>query len=165
MNHLTLSHELGQKMLAEMIYFATIKHHGQFDQGGNPYILHPAAVARMLADDGYDFEIQCMAWGHDLKEDCDVTDDEFRAHGQSERVIIGINALSKLEDDSIEDYERRVLSVTDAIVVKRKDLLHNSDLRRLKGKIREKDILRQARYMQLYERLTIELKHRGVFCR
>jgi hypothetical protein len=96
-----------------------------------------------------DEELQCMAIGHDLKEDCGVTDEELRFHGQSERVIAGINALTNVNGETDEEKIQRICSNTDAMRVKLCDLRHNMDPRRLKG-VTDKDIKRMVNYSKLY---------------
>lgn len=36
------------ELLSKAIHLATNAHHGQFDKGGNPYILHPLTVLDLL---------------------------------------------------------------------------------------------------------------------
>lgn len=119
-----------KKMLNDMLVLATTKHAGQYDRGGNPYILHPLTVMQYL--ETTDEELQCIAVAHDLVEDTDVTLDELREMGFSERVIAGIAALTKVDGESYDDYKIRVKANPDAIKVKMQDLRHNSDIRRLK---------------------------------
>lgn len=53
---------------------ATIAHKGQRRKYTNePYIVHPAAVAKTLELVGCDEETIAAAWLHDVVEDCDVT--------------------------------------------------------------------------------------------
>ena len=39
------------EMLSKAILIATNAHHGQFDRGGNPYILHPLKILHYLKTD------------------------------------------------------------------------------------------------------------------
>lgn len=143
------------EMLTRMLILATQRHAGQYDKGGLPYILHPLKVMYYLKSD--DEELQCIALGHDLKEDCGVTDEELRFHGQSERVIEGIVKLTNVSGETETNKLERICSNVDAMRVKLCDLRHNSDIRRLKG-VRPKDIERIVDYHNLYlyikERLT-----------
>lgn len=145
-----LMYRKGQ-MLSKMISLATERHAGQFDKGGRPYILHPLTVMHRLRTD--DEELQCIAVGHDLIEDTEMTADELREIGFSQRVVAGISALTRCRDYAYADYRAVVKSNPDAIRVKIEDLRHNSDIRRLKG-VTEKDIARMVRYHEFY----LELK-------
>lgn len=144
------------EMLSKMLVIATNAHAGQFDRGGNAYILHPLKVMHYLKSD--DEELQCIAVGHDLFEDTSVTVSELRSHGFSQRVVDGMLALSKMPGQSYEEYKQVVFASKDAMLVKRADLRHNTDIRRLKG-VSEKDIVRMAKYHQFY--LEIEQKLQG----
>lgn len=139
------------EMLNKMLVLATNRHAGQFDKGGNPYILHPLKVMYYLKSD--DEELQCIALAHDLVEDTDTTFTELRELGFSERVIAGIDAVTKRRGETYEEYKARVKANPDAVDVKMCDLRHNSDIRRLKG-VTEKDIARAAKYHAFY----LELK-------
>lgn len=142
------------EMLGKMLVIATNAHAGQFDKGGNPYILHPLKVMHYLKTE--DEELQCIAVGHDLIEDTKVTYKDLRDAGISERVLRAIKCLTKQRDQTYEEYRKAVLSNIDACRVKLCDLRHNSDLRRLKG-ISEKDIERLAKYSVFYHELQLAI--------
>ena len=135
------------EMRDNMLKSAVIAHHGHFDKGGNPYILHPLKVMHYLKSD--DEELMCMALGHDVIEDTDVTYQDLRDAGISERVIKGLQCLTKQRGQTYEEYKTGVFSSYDAMRVKMADLRHNTDIRRLKG-VTEKDIARIAKYQTFY---------------
>lgn len=139
-----------KRMLSTMIRIATVAHDGQFDKAGEPYILHPLKVMHYLKTD--DEELQCIAVGHDLFEDTDVTAKYLRIHGISERIIYGITCLTKIKGQTYSTYKDRVKFNKDAILVKMAELRHNSDLRRLQG-ICAEDMERANRYMEFYKEL------------
>lgn len=140
------------EMLAQMLHIATSAHHGQFDKGGSPYILHPLKVMHYVKSD--DEELMCIALGHDVIEDTSVTYEDLRNAHISERVIQGIAALTKLPGQTYAEYKVQVKSNADAVKVKMADLRHNTDIRRLKG-ITEKDIGRMAKYHEFYLELLV----------
>jgi (p)ppGpp synthase/HD superfamily hydrolase len=142
------------EMLDKMLVIVTNAHHGQFDKGGTPYILHPLKVMHYLKSD--DEELQCMALGHDVVEDTKVTYKDLRDAGISERVIEGIRALTKVPGETLDEYKARVFANKDAMMVKRADLRHNSDIRRLKG-VTHKDLERMAKYHLFYLEIGAEL--------
>ena len=135
------------KLLGAMLVIATNAHAGQYDRGGKPYILHPLKVMHYLKID--DEELQCMALGHDLIEDTAVTYKELREAGMTERIITGIDALTKQPGQTYDEYKLRVFGNVDAMRVKLCDLRHNTDIRRLKG-VSDKDIERMAKYQRFY---------------
>jgi GTP diphosphokinase / guanosine-3',5'-bis(diphosphate) 3'-diphosphatase len=144
------------ELLSRMLHIATNAHHGQFDRGGQPYILHVLKVMHYLKSD--DEELNCIALGHDVIEDTKTTYAELREAGMTDRVIEGIRALTKLPGQTLEEYKAGVLDNPDTMRVKLCDLRHNSDIRRLKG-ITEKDIARMKKYHEFYLEITQKLEH------
>lgn len=142
------------QMLDKMLVIVTNAHAGQFDKGGNPYILHPLKVMHYLKTD--DEELMCIALGHDVIEDTSVTYKDLRDAGISERVIEGIRCLTKQPGQTYDEYKESVFSNKDAMLVKRCDLRHNTDIRRLKG-VSEKDIARMAKYQMFYLEIQAKL--------
>lgn len=151
-----------EEMLSYMLVLATNSHSNQTDKAGMPYILHPITVMKYL--NTTDIELMCIALGHDLLEDTDVTVDSLRNSGISERIIKGIILLTKWPDQSYEEYKEAVFSSRDAMLVKRADITHNTDLTRIPGCITNEkintrmkkylDFLRQIDYKLSYERIS-----------
>lgn len=146
------------ELLNKMLVLATNAHAGQYDKGGKPYILHPLKVMHYLKSE--DEELQCIALGHDVIEDTKVTYSELRELGITERIIEGIQALTKLPGETYDEYKERVFANTDAMRVKMADLRHNTDIRRLKG-VTEKDIARVAKYHMFYLEIRAKLENQG----
>lgn len=151
MSNLVLPAAKKGELLNKMLVLATNAHAGQYDLSGQPYILHPLKVMYYLKTD--DEELQCIALGHDVIEDCDVTYEDLRNEGFSDRVIDGIGCLTKIPGETFNEYKAKVKSNLDAVKVKMQDLRHNSDIRRLRG-ITEKDIRRIERYHQFWLELN-----------
>jgi (p)ppGpp synthase/HD superfamily hydrolase len=144
------------ELLNKMLVLATNKHAGQFDKGGNPYILHPIAVMHLL--EGGDEELQCIALGHDIVEDCGVTYAELREIGFTERIVVGIRDMTKVPGETYEEYKAKVKSNPDTIKVKKADLKHNTRIERLKG-VTPKDMARMEKYFHFYiELVSLETK-------
>lgn len=143
--------------LSNMLLFATSKHDGQFDKGGNPYILHPINVMIIVRSKIQDEEMDCIALGHDLLEDTNTTIEELIEIGMTDRIINAIKALTKMPGQSKKEYYKAIIeNGKDAIIVKMADLEHNSNLSRIKG-IKEKDLERASYYMVMYKQLEEEL--------
>ena len=142
-------------MIDKMIRLAVKGHAGQFDKGGNPYILHVLKVMDNLHTD--DEELQCIAIGHDLIEDTKVTAKEMLRQGMSPRVVTAIEMLTKRKGQTDEEYLGLILSSIDCMRVKKADLQHNSDIRRLKG-VRPKDITRIIKYHDMWLKIDAKLK-------
>jgi guanosine-3',5'-bis(diphosphate) 3'-pyrophosphohydrolase len=130
-------------MLSKAIVLAVNAHEGQYDRGGQPYVLHALKVMHYLKSQ--DEELLCIAVLHDIVEDSNTTWQDLREAGMSERVIDGVRALTKISGQSYNEYREAVFANRDAMQVKLADLRHNTDIRRLKG-ITLKDRERMARY-------------------
>lgn len=143
-------------MLSTAIRIATNAHDGQYDRGGNPYILHALKV--MYLTKSSDEEIQCIAVLHDVVEDSDVSWLDLQEACMSNRVISAVRALTKIPGQSYDEYRDGVFSNRDAMVVKLADLRHNTDIRRLKG-ITSKDRERMARYHEFAFDIQQRLNH------
>ncbi|MEN7527891.1 hypothetical protein [Cupriavidus sp. DL-D2] len=143
------------EMLSEMLLLVTQKFYGKYDKSDKPYVLHLLKVMHYVKSE--DEEIQCIALGHDLLEDTNVTTGELIAMGFSERVVNGIWHLTKARDDDYDSYLNKVMSNRDAMRVKLADLRHNSDIRRLKG-LTEKDFARMQKYHRMFLTLSAAYK-------
>jgi (p)ppGpp synthase/HD superfamily hydrolase len=143
------------ELLGKMLVIVTNAHAGQYDKGGNPYILHPLKVMHYLKTD--DEELMSIALGHDVIEDTNVTYKDLREAGITERVIKGITALTKQPGQTYDEYKQTVFANVDAMRVKLADLRHNTDIRRLKG-ITEKDIARMVKYQIFYTEIMAKLE-------
>ncbi len=104
--------------------FATKKHEGQFRIGGEPYIVHPVAVAEMVASWGYGEDYQIAALFHDLLEDTDATEEELCALGGDD-VLDAVKRLTKQKGYQMEQYISAVKEHPIAFAVKAADRLHN----------------------------------------
>ncbi len=104
--------------------FAEKKHKGQYRIGGEPYITHPAAVAEIVRQWGFDTEYQITALFHDLLEDTDAKESEILALSD-ERVLEAVKTLTKAEPYNMTDYVANIKKNKMAFVVKTADRLHN----------------------------------------
>lgn len=142
------------------IWLAAEQHRLQRDKGGKPYILHPIRVMMRLRTD--DEELMSIAILHDVVEDSEGIvvlreshrDDphsvSLEGLGFSERVIQGVDALTKRPGEDYDDFIRRCALNPDSKLVKKEDIKDNSDVTRLKG-LREKDFRRLEKYCRSYE--------------
>jgi guanosine-3',5'-bis(diphosphate) 3'-pyrophosphohydrolase len=101
--------------LIDVIIFATYKHQGQVRKDGNrsPYITHPLAVARAIAEIGHvgDTLVLKAAILHDTIEDTDTTEEEIRQlFGEDVLQVV----LEVTDDKSLEKMERKRLQVIHA---------------------------------------------------
>ena len=87
-----------------------------------------------------------------MVEDTRVTLEELKSFGFNDNVIVAIDAISKKDGESIDEYMNRVKNNKLACSVKKADLLHNMDISRLKV-IDKKDLERLNKYRYMYNYL------------
>ena len=113
---------------------AVIQHSSQRRKSGEPYIIHPLAVAQILADLGMGPLAVAAGLLHDTVEDTDYTLDECRAEfGDTVTGLVdGVTKLSKMEyGDSAQAETIRKMVVAMSrdvrvLVVKLSDRVHNA---------------------------------------
>lgn len=138
-----------QRMLGKAISVATVAHDKQFDRAGMPYILHPLHVMSFFMDD---YELAAIAVLHDAVEDSVLSLEALRVMGMSGRVLAGVDFLTHRDGIKYEDYIDRIIGNDDAVLVKIRDIEHNTNLLRL-SKITDKDISRVQKYALAYATL------------
>ena len=113
---------------------AVIQHSSQRRKSGEPYIIHPLAVAQILADLGMGPLVVAAGLLHDTVEDTDYTLDECRAEfgDMVTGLVDGVTKLSKMEyGDSAQAETIRKMVVAMSrdvrvLVVKLSDRVHNA---------------------------------------
>lgn len=139
-----------QPMLASAIQIAVMAHSGQFDRGRNPYILHPMTVMFNMREHGFDIETQCVAVLHDVLEDnTDWTVERLLDAGISKEVVNALVLMCHNKGEDYFDYIEGMKHDIRALRVKKGDIEHNFDIRRLKG-LRPKDFDRLEKYSKAY---------------
>jgi len=138
-------------LLEKSIIIATRAHSGQFDKGGNPYILHPLRVMLSLDND----EDRIVGILHDVLEDTSITlrhleDNGF--HGEIE-ILDALVSITRKSNESYKDFILRVKLNPIALRVKLADLKDNMNISRINSPT-EKDFLRIEKYKKAYKLLT-----------
>lgn len=88
-------------LVARARAFATHAHAAQRRKyTGEPYIVHPEEVARIVADAGLPEAVIAAAWLHDVVEDCGVTGGELESEFGAEvaRLVLEVTDVSRPED-------------------------------------------------------------------
>ena len=98
-------------------------HKGQTRWGGEPYIIHPQAVAESV----YSETEKAAAWLHDVLEDTQVTKEELHLQSIPESVIQIVELLTRCKDETYFDHIIKLIKSENqrAINVKLADLQNN----------------------------------------
>lgn len=104
-------------------------HEYQVDKAERPYIDHPLRVMERVAAD--DVEGRVVAVLHDVLEDSEITAQDLRQMGFSERIITALERLTHRRDEPYEEYLRRVAADELTRRVKLADIADNADEGRL----------------------------------
>lgn len=115
--------------------FSEAAHQGQFRISGDPYISHPLAVARILAEWRLDAQTLIAALLHDVMEDTEVSKEQIaHLYGQPVADLVdGVSKLDKIEfqtkeDAQAENFRKMLLAMASdvrVILIKLADRLHN----------------------------------------
>src|SRR4051812_6991017 len=110
-------------------------HSGQYRQSGEPYITHPLAVAKILAEWHLDSQALMAALLHDVVEDTATTKAEIaRTFGKSVGDLVdGVSKIDRIEFQTLqqaqaENFRKMLLAMARdvrVILIKLADRLHN----------------------------------------
>lgn len=107
-------------MLTKAIGIAAKAHDGQKDKSGAPYIFHPIRVASTFTDEF----LQAIAVLHDVVEDTSITLADLDAQFP-QGVVNAVDALTRREGESYEEFIQRVARNPSARKVKIADIRDN----------------------------------------
>lgn len=141
----------GLNMLEKSIVIATIAHAGEVDKGGNPYILHPLAVASRVET----IEEKIVAHLHDVVEDTTITLQNLRDVGFAEEIVDAVDAMTRRDEETYMEFINRAAENDKARNNKIADIQENMDLSRI-PKPSEEDYSRASRYIRA---LSVLEKH------
>ena len=123
------------KKVKEAYRFSDEMHLGQVRKSGEPYIVHPIAVAEICADWKLDAQAMMAALLHDVMEDQDVKKEELieRFGAPVATLVDGLSKLEKIEFQSLieaqaENFRKMLLAMASdvrVILIKLADRLHN----------------------------------------
>jgi GTP diphosphokinase / guanosine-3',5'-bis(diphosphate) 3'-diphosphatase len=127
--------QVDEELLNRAYVFSMVAHGDQTRKSGDPYFIHPLAVADILADLKADPATVVTALLHDVVEDTDVTVEDISARFGEEiaHLVDGVTKLSKIELKSeaskqAENFRKLVVAMADdvrVLLVKLADRLHN----------------------------------------
>jgi len=136
------------------IELCALAHRGQTDKGGKPYIFHPMTVASKFKDEN----LQIIALLHDVVEDSNYSLHDLERAGFSKTIVDGVDALTRRENETYEQFIERVSQNKLATKVKIEDMKHNSDLNRIENP-NEDDLKRVEKYSKYINYLESKINN------
>lgn len=128
---------------------AGIKHAGQKDKGGEPYVMHVIRVMMKVDEE----ESKVAALLHDLLEDTDLEEEDLLELGFGEDIVGIVKLLTRVPEEDYMGYIRNLAKDKRAILIKLSDLTDNQNRTRLKGAISRADLDRLEKYHRAEEYL------------
>ncbi|HUQ97748.1 MAG TPA: bifunctional (p)ppGpp synthetase/guanosine-3',5'-bis(diphosphate) 3'-pyrophosphohydrolase, partial [Chitinophagaceae bacterium] len=124
-----------RKLIRHAFEMAAEAHKSMRRKSGEPYILHPLAVARICVEEiGLGVRSTICSLLHDTVEDTDITLDDIQREFGSEigRIVDGLTKISTVVDvnasQQAENFRKILFTLTDdprVIIIKLADRLHN----------------------------------------
>ena len=151
-----------KELLRTAFEMAVEAHKTMRRKSGEPYILHPIAVAKICVEEiGLGVRSTICSLLHDTVEDTDITlDDIEREFGQEiARIVDGLTKISNVIDingsQQAENFKKILMTLTDdprVILIKLADRLHN--MRTLESMKREKQLKISSETVYVYAPLA-----------
>ena len=152
-------------LIDRAVDYARVKHKDQKRKDGSPYIIHPLAVAEIVAEIGLDTDAILGALLHDCIEDTDSTyDDIARNFGPTVASLVeGVTKLTRveystLEEQQMENLRKMFMAMSKdirVVLIKIADRLHN--MRTMQYQTPEKQIQKCRETMDVYAPLAHRL--------
>ncbi len=151
--------------IAKAYDVAELMHRGQLRKSGEPYLIHPMAVAEILADLGMDEETIIAGLLHDVVEDTEYTHQQL-VDDFGEEIGLLVDGVTKLgslkfknkEERQVENLRKMFLAMSKDIrvlIIKLSDRLHN--LRTINYMTHDKIIEKCQETLDIYAPLAARL--------
>ena len=159
---------LDTQRLYDAFTFADAEHHGQLRKSGEPYIIHPLAVADIVADLGLDTDSVIAALLHDCIEDTPATHEDIaKRFGPTVADLVeGVTKLTRMqyvskEEEQMENLRKMLMAMSHdirVILIKICDRLHNMRTMEYQSprKQREKSLETMEIYAPIAHRLGMQ---------
>ena len=152
-------------MIDRAVEYAREKHKDQKRKDGSPYIIHPLAVAEIVAEMGLDLDAVLGAILHDCIEDTDASHDEIaKLFGKTTAELVeGVTKLtranfSSTEQAQMENLRKMFMAMSKdirVVLIKIADRLHN--MRTMQYQSPAKQISKCRETMDIYAPLAHRL--------
>ena len=152
-------------LIERAVEYAREKHKDQKRKDGSPYIIHPLAVAEIVAEMGLDIDAVLGALLHDCIEDTDASHDEIaKLFGNTTAELVeGVTKLtranfSSTEQAQMENLRKMFMAMSKdirVVLIKIADRLHN--MRTMQYQSPAKQIIKCQETMDVYAPLAHRL--------
>ncbi len=154
-------------LLQKAYLYAARMHGGQLRRSGEPFLIHPLEVAKIVADLHLDDVTIAAALLHDTIEDCDATLDDLRHEFGREiaQIVAGLTRIQEIsftspQEEQAENFRKMLVAMSEDIrvlIIKLADRLHNMRTLEYLPEERQVAIARETRdiYAPLANRLGI----------
>ena len=148
--------------------YAAESHQGQFRRSGDPYLVHPMGVAKIIAELNLDVPSICAGILHDCVEDTTATSEDIRAKfGEEIQTIVdGVTKLGQIpwttrEERQAENFRKMLLAMARdirVILVKLADRIDNMRTLQFVSRDKQERVARETReiYAPIANRLGIQ---------
>ena len=153
------------ELVQKAIDYANDKHQNQKRKDGSPYIIHPLAVAEIVAEMGLDMDAILGALLHDCIEDTDASHEEIEhLFGKTVAELVeGVTKLTKAnfsttEQAQMENLRKMFMAMSKdirVVLIKIADRLHN--MRTMQYQSPAKQIIKCRETMDIYAPLAHRL--------
>ena len=153
------------ELIAQAVEYARDKHKDQKRKDGSPYIIHPLAVAEIVAEMGLDMDAILGALLHDCIEDTDASFDDIanRFGTTTAELVEGVTKLtranfSSTEEAQMENLRKMFMAMSKdirVVLIKIADRLHN--MRTMQYQTPAKQISKCRETMDIYAPLAHRL--------
>ena len=147
------------------VRYADEKHRDQKRKDGSPYIIHPLAVAEIVAEIGLDTDAIVAALLHDCIEDTSASFDEIsRLFGRTVAELVeGVTKLTRVEfstreEQQVENLRKMFMAMSKdirVVLIKICDRLHNQ--RTMEYQTKPKQVSKSMETMDIYAPLAHRL--------
>ena len=153
------------ELISQAVEYAREKHKDQKRKDGSPYIIHPLAVAEVVAEMGLDMDAILGALLHDCIEDTDASFDDIasRFGTTTAELVEGVTKLtranfSSTEEAQMENLRKMFMAMSKdirVVLIKIADRLHN--MRTMQYQTPAKQISKCRETMDIYAPLAHRL--------
>ena len=150
------------QLIDKAVDYANVKHKLQKRKDGSPYIIHPLAVAQIVAEMGLDQDAVLGALLHDCIEDTDASHEEIeKIFGTTVAELVeGVTKLTRAnfstsEQEQMENLRKMFMAMSKdirVVLIKIADRLHN--MRTMQYQTPEKQIKKCRETMDIYAPLA-----------